>query len=83
METYTYKDLQRIFGKDFIMPPEELVGKPEIEYRCPYYSKCPAKKRCFVAAVPVPLKENELLNVRCILCGGTKIPIYAVAKRVT
>lgn len=82
MQKKSYEDLQRMFGNYFLMPPENLAGKTEIEYRCPYYSKCPTGKKCFAAAAPVPLQDNAVLNVRCALCGGIKIPVYAVAARV-
>jgi hypothetical protein len=38
-----------------------------------------AGAKCFVAATPEPLQENDILNVKCRLCGNKKIPIYAVA----
>ena len=74
----TYKDLLRMFGSEYEMPPEVDFKKgDEIEYRCPYNSKCPAGANCFVIATPEPLQEREILNVKCRLCGNQKIPVYA------
>jgi hypothetical protein len=78
-EQKTYKDLQRMFGHKYRMPPETAMKGDVIEYRCPYIPMCPAGAKCFVAATPEPLQENDILNVKCRLCGNKKIPIYAVA----
>lgn len=80
----TYQDLIGMFGSDYEMPPEADFEKgDEIEYRCPYIPKCPAKAKCFAIGTPKPLQENEVLNIKCRLCGNRKIPIYAgeAAKR--
>lgn len=74
----TYQDLVGMFGSDYEMPPEADFEKgDEIEYRCPYIPKCPAKANCFVVGTPKPLQEKEVLNIKCRLCGNRKIPVYA------
>ena len=35
--------------------------------------------KCFAVATPKPLQENEILNIKCHLCGDRKIPVYAGA----
>lgn len=70
-----------MFGSDFPMPSEEFIGT-DIEYRCPYRTKCCTKAKCFAAATPEPLQEDAILNVSCRLMGGKKIPVFASAARV-
>lgn len=73
-----------MFGSDYDMPPmADFERGDEIEYRCPYHSKCPADANCFVVGTPQPLQDHDILNVKCRLCG-TKIPIYArtAARRI-
>lgn len=64
------------------MPPESCVDTEEIEYRCPYREICEAKANCFVVATPQPLQKSDILNVRCRLRGGKKIPVYAYVARM-
>lgn len=76
----TYQDLVGMFGSDYEMPPVADFEKgDEVEYRCPYIPKCPTKAKCFAVATPKPLQENEVLNIKCHLCGDRKIPVYAGA----
>lgn len=76
----SYQDLIGMFGSDYEMPPMADFEKgDEIEYRCPYIPKCPTKAKCFAVATPKPLQENEVLNIKCHLCGDRKIPVYAGA----
>lgn len=74
----TYKDLLKMFGSDYEMPPEtEYYKYNEIEYRCPYIPKCPTGAKCFSVATPKLLDERDVLYVKCRLCGNRKIPFYA------
>ncbi|MGN0427412.1 MAG: hypothetical protein ACI4F0_06395 [Agathobacter sp.] len=73
----TYKDLQVMFGPYYPMPSEAYMKGDVIEYRCPYIPKCPARAKCFATATPEPLQDNDVLNVKCRLCGNKKIPVYA------
>lgn len=82
MKTITYKELQKRFGDRFLMPSEDIMRGEEIVYRCPYSPQCPMKKQCFILTAPRPLSGDEILNVKCSLCGGIKIPIYANVARV-
>ena len=67
-----------MFGADYEMPSEVDFEKgDEIEYRCPYIPKCPAKANCFAVGTPEPLQEKEILNIKCRLGGNRKIPVYA------
>jgi len=80
----TYSDLQEMFGPYYPMPQVDIsVGGHEIEYRCPYIPKCPANARCLIVVTPEPLQDNDILSVKCRLCGGRKIPIYAYAARLS
>ena len=74
----TYQDLIGMFGSEYEMPPEAVFEKgDENEYRCPYIPSCPTGANCFVVATPEPLREKDVLNVKCRLYGNRKIPIYA------
>ena len=74
----TYQDLIGMFGSKYEMPPADDFDKgDENEYRCPYIPSCLAGAKCFAVATPVPLQENDVLNVTCRLCGNRKILIYA------
>ena len=44
----TYEDLLGMFGSEYEMPPQAVFEKgDEIEYRCPYIPRCPARANCF------------------------------------
>jgi hypothetical protein len=74
----TYKDLMKLFGGKYEMPPEsEYYKAVESVYRCPYIPDCPGNYQCFVLASPEPISGNVLVNINCKLCHE-KIPIYAV-----
>jgi hypothetical protein len=76
-DTMTYQDLQELFGPYYQMPSVTSMKGDAIEYRCPYIPKCPAGANCFAAATPEPLQDEDILNVKCRLCGNQKIPVYA------
>lgn len=77
-EETEYKDLIAMFGQAYPMPPEsEYLKQEEVEYRCPYIDRCPAKAKCFATATSAPLSEDSILNVKCRLLHNKKIPIYA------
>ncbi len=80
--TMTYQDLLDMFGSFYQMPAEESMKGDVVEYRCPYTLKCPAGANCFAAATPKPLQDEDILNVKCRLCGNKKIPVYAKAAAV-
>ena len=73
----TYQDLQKLFGAHYKMPSEIVMNCSEVVYRCPYIPLCPARANCFVTATPEPLQDEDILSVKCRLCGNKKIPIYA------
>jgi len=65
------------------MPPMAFAKEEEIVYRCPYISECEAGKKCFaVATSAVPLQDDVVLNIKCSLLGGEKLPVYACEARV-
>lgn len=73
-----YQDLVAMFGQNYLMPPvSEFLKQDEVEYRCPYIGNCPAKAKCFGAATAAPLQDETILNIKCRLLNGKKIPIYA------
>lgn len=75
-ERKTYKDLVKLFGGKYKMPPEYEYSKPEERvYRCPYIPDCPGKYQCFALASPEPIAGEILININCKLCHE-KIPIY-------
>lgn len=78
----TYEELQQMFGPYYPMPPATVLAEEEIEYRCPYISRCETGANCFAVATPEPLQDSDILNVKCRLLGGKKLPIYARAARV-
>lgn len=78
----TYEDLQQMFGPYYPMPPATVLAEEEIEYRCPYISRCETGANCFAVATPEPLQDSDILNVKCRLLGGKKLPVYARAARV-
>lgn len=76
-EKITYGELIGMFGTEFEMPPlGDYMKGDEIEYRCPYHSKCPANANCFAIGTPKVLHEDDVLNIKCRLCDD-KIPVYA------
>ena len=77
-EKTEYNDLVMMFGQEYDMPPEsEYLKQEEVEYRCPYIDRCPAKAKCFATATSAPLRKDSILNVKCRLLHNKKIPIYA------
>lgn len=66
-----------MFGPYYVMPSEAYMKGDVIEYRCPYRPLCPASAQCFAVATPEPLQDNDILNIKCRLCGNKKIPVFA------
>lgn len=79
---YTYNELLAKCKDGQQMPPREMMNYKEVEYRCPLSEKCDAHANCFAAAAPVPLDDYAILNIKCRLLGGKKLPVYAHEARV-
>lgn len=79
---YSYSELMDKCRDNQQMPPSEMMNNKEVEYRCPLSEKCDARANCFAAAAPVPLDDYAILNIRCRLLGGKKLPVYAHEARV-
>lgn len=72
-----YRDMMALFGDKYTMPPEEAYASPdEHVYRCPYIPDCPRHKHCFALATPAPVGSKLMVNIKCELCEGQKIPVY-------
>lgn len=79
---YSYNDLIKKYGEGQHIPPETMLEKEEVVYRCPLAMSCEANANCFAVAAPVPLDDNAVLNIKCRLFGGKKLPVYAREARV-
>lgn len=79
---YTHKELVSKYTEGQQMPPEYMMHLKEVEYRCPLTKNCEAHANCFAAAAPMPLDDQTVLNIRCRLLGGKKLPVYAYEARV-
>lgn len=73
----TYDELKKLFGKYYDMPSEDAaLQEKEVEYRCPYILRCPTSYKCYVTASPTFLPRSQIINIKCKLMGGRKIPVY-------
>lgn len=80
--SYSYDELIEKYREEQQMPPSEIVNNKEVVYRCPFSKMCEAHANCFAAAAPIPLEDHAVLNIRCRLMGGKKLPVYAHEARV-
>ena len=73
----TYDELKNLFGEYYDMPPEDAaLQEEEVEYRCPYIPRCPTTFKCYVTASPTFLPRSQVINIKCKLMKGRKIPVY-------
>lgn len=81
-EKRSYADMRQEYGSFVPMPPVSIVAEQETEYRCPLKGRCEAHAECFGIATMEPLRDDDILNIKCRVIEGGKMPVYASAARV-
>lgn len=82
IEKRSYADMRQSWGQDVLMPPVSMVAEEETEYRCPHNASCHSQVGCFGIATSTPLRDDEILNIKCRYSETGKMPVYAGTARV-